>query len=1593
MSGPIKGITIELAGDTSKLEKAIRSVGKDANKLDGELRKVNNSLKFNPGNADLVAQKQRILKDAIQETSKKLETLKTAQQEAKAAFERGEIGREQYDLLTREVVKTENQLSKLKSTLEEISSKWKASGEKIQEVGKKMESTGTKMSKGITAPIMGIAAASMVAFNEVDAGMDTIISKTGATGDAAAELEQSYKNLAGNIPASFDEVGNAIGEVNTQFGFMGEELERASEKVIKFAQINEADVTNSTIKAKQAIEKYGLEAKDLDMVLDSVTKTAQNTGVSTDRLFDIAIKGSPQIAELGLNFSQATEMLGRMEQKGIDGTKALSYLTRAQTQWAKEGKSMTDGLAELEERLAGATTQEEKLAIAAEVFGTKGGAFMLEAFEQGALSAQEFANAQEEAAGAVESTWQGMLDPVDLTKQAMNNLKITGADLATSLQGVLLPMIESVIGGLKKFADWFGKLSPKTKETIVKVGLFAAALGPVIIMIGKVVGAIGTIVSGIGVLSGAIAAAGGIGAAASAAFGAAMTFITGPIGIAIAAVTALIGVGVLLYKNWDKIKEVANNVWNGLKEFFSNLWSGISESWSAAWEGITAFISETWNAFGEFAVGVWNGIIESITTVWQTITDFFSGLWEGVQTIFTTIWDAIVSFVVGKFTETYNQAQTTFELIKTVIETVWNTIKTVTETIWNGIKSFVETIWTGIKSFVDTTINAVKSTIDTVLNGIKSIFDTIWNAIKSVVESVLNGIKGTIDSVMNGAKNIVDSTLNTIKGIFDSVWNAIKSLIDNILGNIKNTVESGMNSAKSTIESISNAIKGVFESVWSTFKNAVTDAFNNVKSAVSNGMQAAFDTVTGWISSFYNAGSNIIGSIADGIRNAVGKVTGAISSVVAAVRRFLPFSPAKEGPLKDIHRLNFGGPISDSIKNSEREVTDAMGDLAGATLDTLKKGIEDKGNLAERAMEDVIKNITSNEDKYRALLEKFDLIDDGAFDKFKAGGIEAFEELASLAQTFVESEGASVVDLAEVFGESWTEELYNVMYTYSEWDMVAQKTNIDLERMNQEYAKSYRKVSGEIVEQNRKVAYSVTTSMETMREESKKNVHSMRTELKDLGFDHDSMINKFESGGHVANLAIAQITRELVNMDDQVKANEIGIGLFGDTWTAELGKMINNFGEFYGEQEQFWTFNENKAIEHMNRVATAAMSVEDVVRDSTLDSTEKVQVVMAQREEHVKTSLENMKAYVESHKEEFINAMVAMGGHGEDEWNNIVHGGEGAYGVIAKVIEQLSNITDQTTRAEIKTKAFGDSWNHEAIVMIKTLGQWQEEYNVGSWSLDQSKLMGASLAEVTAAAEKMKESLKMEDAAKSTKDEAMKQMKESVNKELEEIQSLTKKILGTVYAEFETVFKKINDTVIKSFNDNIIPSLAEQLKLGFKETDKFLRDVFDGFKHVFHELTDIVSNAFRNGIIPKLAQQIGIALQALDSANQSMYNIGLSWMRSLANGIQAGLGGVVGQLNTIPNVQLQGATGNINWYDRGGIFRSPTIIGVGERRPEFVGALDDLKKIVADVMVENKSNSESKIIIQNMTVRNDSDIRRIAEELDKLRRRGERSRG
>lgn len=505
MAGKIKGITIEIGGDTTKLDKALKNVNNTSRDLTSQLKDINKSLKFNPGNTELIAQKQRVLSEAVGNTKDKLNTLKEAHKQASEQLSKGKIGKDAFDELTREIIKTENELKSFQgqfnkinfenSGFGKISKILKDGSENLQKFADKAKKVGTDVSKVLTTSVVAVGKLSIDAFKEVDEGLDIIVSKTGATGEPLEQMNKSLEKLATSIPASFGEVGNAVGEVNTQFGLLGDDLENISEYAIKFAKINATDVTQSIINAKGAMEQYRLSAKDIPMILDSVTKTAQNTGVNVDTLFDIVKKGSPQIKAMGLNFSQGVELMGRFEQKGMDSAKALSYMSKAQIVFAKNGVSLTDGLKKLEENLSKARTEQEKLTIASELFGTKGAAFMLNALQQGALDSKAFANATQDALGSVSNTFEGMKDPIDDLQPAINDIKLAFAELGSVGQNVIVPMFKGLAEKIKSFTQWFKNLSDTQKEMIVKIGLIVGALGPLIFILGTLASSIASIIS------------------------------------------------------------------------------------------------------------------------------------------------------------------------------------------------------------------------------------------------------------------------------------------------------------------------------------------------------------------------------------------------------------------------------------------------------------------------------------------------------------------------------------------------------------------------------------------------------------------------------------------------------------------------------------------------------------------------------------------------------------------------------------------------------------------------------------------------------------------------------------------------------------------------------------------------------------------------------------------------------------------------------------------------------------------------------------------------------------------------------------------
>lgn len=559
------------------------------------------------------------------------------------------------------------------------------------------------------------------AFNEVDAGSDAIITATGATGKLAEGMDNVYKSIASSLPIdNLENIGKVIGEMNTQFGFTDEKLQHASEKMLKFSEITGSDVVASTQNAKQAISVFHMSSDDLDSVLDDVAKTAQDTGVSVDDLFQKAIEGAPQLQELGLSFSDSVKLLGAFEQAGVDGSAALSSLSKAAVNYAKDGKSLTDGLAETQDKILNATDQTEALNAAAEVFGTKGAVRMVDAIQRGVLNLNDLGGAASDSQGTVETTFSNTLDPIDEETVALNNVKLAMAEFGSAISEAVAPILEALVPIIQKVAKWFSSLSGTSKTIIVVIGGIAMVISALLPILA--------------VVAGGIAAAGG-----------AMAFLTGvllPVAGIIAGIIAVVAAVVAVIKNWGDITDWLSEKWNAFKDWMSGLWDSISEKIQGVWNGIKDFFADIWEQ-------IYNVIEGPLKFIEGTI----GAVMYAIQAVIYTVWEVIKFSLKSAWNWIKDTASAIFTPVANFFSGIWNGIKDTATGIWNSIKGTLGGIWDSIK---EKAMDAFSSVWKFIKDGFNNLKDTLGGIVKGIANAIVKPIGGAVNGVINGVNWVLD---------------------------------------------------------------------------------------------------------------------------------------------------------------------------------------------------------------------------------------------------------------------------------------------------------------------------------------------------------------------------------------------------------------------------------------------------------------------------------------------------------------------------------------------------------------------------------------------------------------------------------------------------------------------------------------------------------------------------------------------------------------------------------------------------------------------------------------------------------------------
>ena len=712
MAGNIKGITIEIDGNTTPLQKALSDVNKSIKDTQKQLREVNKLLKLDPKNTDLLKQKQDLLKKSVSETKEKLDKEKEALRQLASQDQTPEVTAKM-DQLKRAIVEDEQALKRAQKELKQFGSvgkqealavnqKFEEAGKKIQEVGKKISDVGQGLTTHVTAPIVAVGAASVAAFNEVDAAYDTVIKKTGATGEAAQELYDTIDNLATSIPTDFETAANAVGEVNTRFGLTGDALNELSEQFIKFAKLNDTDVTSSVDSVQKALSAFGLGAEDAGSLLDRLNKTGQETGVSVDTLTSGLVQNGTAFQELGLDIDQSVELMGQMEKSGANSETVMQGLRKALKNAAEEGKPLNTALEELQDSIENGTDDMDGLTAAYELFG-KSGDQIYGAIQNGTLDFRELGQTASDAAGSVSGTFEETLSPLDQWKMTLNDLKLAGAEVGSVIGELLAPMLQKAADVIRDLKAKWDELSPGTQEAIVTAAGIIAVVGPIVMLVGSLISGIGGLITSVTAIATVLGVSVGV------------------IGGVVVAITALIAIIVLCITHWDQIKAKVKEVWKSISRYMTQLRDDIGKKWNEIKQQIADKIQSIKTNLQEKWSQIKSDIVQKITDTKNNVIQKFSELKSSAAQKVTDL----KNDAVNKITELKENAVQKVVDMKNSIQEKWAQIKSDTAEKIASIKDDAVQKFVDIKDKVVEKITDLRDKIQQKIEDIKGFFSNL----------------------------------------------------------------------------------------------------------------------------------------------------------------------------------------------------------------------------------------------------------------------------------------------------------------------------------------------------------------------------------------------------------------------------------------------------------------------------------------------------------------------------------------------------------------------------------------------------------------------------------------------------------------------------------------------------------------------------------------------------------------------------------------------------------------------------------------------------------------------------------------------------
>ena len=719
---------------------------------------------------------------------------------------------------------------------------------------------GNLAANAITAVIdkLGeLAAAAVNAFESFDEGRDNLIKATGAVGDAADELTAAYSKTAKSVRGDLGDIGSAVGEVNTRFGFTGDKLSTVTEDFVKFADITGTDATQAVRLVARAMGDAGIDAEDYSEVLDQLAIAAQASGISVDTLTENLTKYGAPMRALGFDTAESIALFSSWEKAGVNTEIAFSGMKKAISNWGKEGKDAREEFKKTLDEIAATPDIATATTKAIETFGAKAGPDLADAIKGGRFEYSEMLKVLEGSTGTVNATYEETQSGIDKINLAVQGLSVTFGEAAGKLIDEYAPKIEHIISLFTDLINGTDGAVSRLADSIS--GLLLDALNDVDEALPKIFEFGSKVVEQL--INGIITAAPKLIDSAGDILEKLIDGITAELP------KIITGLSKIAAKLLEKLGELIPNIAKALLKALPKIVKALSEALPILIQAVVSFVSELIKALPDVIAMLAAELPDIIKTIADTITEQLPILLDAAFEIFNAIVEAIPQ-ILPPLVEALPQ------IIDTIIKFLTDNTQTLLEAFIKAFKVslqaipvLIEAIVPMLPDIIDAIVHGLLDNAPAIFDAAKTVFFEIANAItdfaKQLPEYVYRLLEpiytNFIEPLKEGLKEFWDWFKNL--DFFDVVGDTIGDIVDKFsegIGKIKGFFSGLWESIKETFKSIGEFFGGIWDSIKETFTTIGTKVGDAIGGAFKTAINAVLETV-----------ENAINTVPDAINGAI----------------------------------------------------------------------------------------------------------------------------------------------------------------------------------------------------------------------------------------------------------------------------------------------------------------------------------------------------------------------------------------------------------------------------------------------------------------------------------------------------------------------------------------------------------------------------------------------------------------------------------------------------------------------------------------------------------------------------------------------------